>query len=701
LRVLKSRSSWIVLILLAMCAAAAVAVLRSEALRWRAQVIAIKATGGISDVSWRDLLTMLKPGGPFWLEPLATNPNPYASITNPYGSSTDVSAGAETFKTTCAACHGVDGRGRESAPSLVGRTLTHGDSDWAVYRTVRFGIDGTAMRPHPMPMKAAWQVVAFVHSLTTVHAPQDAASEDIPADFGVPFQSLRDQKVAADDWPTYSGSLNGVRHSTLRQIDATNVARLAPAWIRQFPSPESRGENTPIVDKGVMFVSMPVGQVIAIDAATGKQIWHFAKEPPPEVLTCCGNVNRGVAILDDTVFVGTLDAHVLALSARTGKLLWDTEVEDYRDGYSITSAPLAIDGLVVTGMGGGDYPVRGRIVALDAKTGKKVWEFKTIPEKGETGNDTWKGDSWMKGGTGSWVIGSYDPEQDLLIWGTGNPAPDFSAATRGPGDNLYSCSAVALDARTGKLRWYYQFTPGDVHDWDSSQVPILADRMDGGKLQKEVLWANRNGFFYVLDRTNGKFLRATPFVRQTWAKEIDPVTGRPVMNVDALPSAKGALVFPGPGGGTNWWPSSYDAHQDVFFIPALERGGVFFSTNAPKSTHGQTFLGSATQGVSGLKHYSVVRALDAQTGQLRWEYRLPPRESIGELGGITSTDGGVLFSADLSTFFALDSQSGRKLWSFELGADISAAPVTYEAGGKQFVAVTAGQTVAAFALPAN
>ncbi len=667
-------------------------------MRWRTKIVVTKATGGIADVSWHDLLGMLKPGSPFWLEPLAANPNPYATIVNPYSSIADITAGAEAFKTTCSACHGVDGRGRESAPSLVGRALAHGDSDWAMYRTIRFGIDGTAMRPHDLPLKTAWQLVAFVHSLTTVHAPQDAAAELVPPGYGAPFDQLRDLKTSAADWVTYSGTYNGVRHSDLQTIDRKNVAHLAPAWLRQFPSPEDRGENTPIVRNGLMFVSVPVGQVVAIDASTGKQVWRFARQPPSEVLTCCGNVNRGVAILDDTIYVGTLDAHLLALSARTGKLLWDTAVANYRDGYSITSAPLAFDDVVVTGMGGGDYPIRGKIVALDAKTGQKRWEFSTVPGKGEPGNETWAGDSWQQGGTGSWVTGSYDAEQDLLIWGTGNPAPDFNATGRA-GDNLYSCSAVALQAKTGKLVWHYQFTPGDVHDWDSSQVPVLADRMEDGKLQRQVLWANRNAFFYVLDRTNGKFLRGTPFAHQTWTTGLDPKTGRPAARADAIPTSKGTLVFPGPGGGTNWWPSSYDAKLDLFFVPALERGGVYFSEKTPAAKHAEVFLGSATQGVSGLKHYSVVRALEPQTGKLRWEYRLPPRDSIGELGGILSTDGGLVFSSDLSTFFALDSVTGAKLWSFELGATISAAPVTYEAGGKQYVAVTAGQSVVAFALP--
>lgn len=676
-------------------------VLAPHSMRWRAKILTLKATGQLPDIEWGELVHMLKPGSGFYLEGLAESRNVYASVTSPFSSAADLEAGRELFRSTCAACHGVDGRGREGAPSLVGRTLKHGDSDWALFRTIRYGIDGTPMRPHEMDRDKMWRLVSYVRSLTSERPPSESPSPAIPETFTVPFAEMRATATAQNDWLTYSGSYQGTRHSALAQIDRRSVARLAPAWIRQFPSPEDRGESTPLVRDGIMFVTANLGRVLALDATTGATIWQYTRAPAPDIRTCCGNVNRGAAILDDRIFIGTLDAHLIALNARTGAVLWDKVVADFREGYTITAAPLAFGELVITGVGGGDYPTQGFLAAYDVKTGEKRWSFKTIPGPGEPGNETWQNDSWRAGGAATWVTGSYDAERDLVIWGTGNPAPDFNASQR-PGDNLYSCSVVALHGATGKLAWYYQFTPGDDHDWDSAQVPVLAERQEGGQTRSQVLWANRNGFFYVIDRTTGKLVRATPFAHQTWAERID-ANGRPVRAKDSAPSAKGTLVFPGPGGATNWWPPSYDPKTDLFFVPTLERGGVFFSAgaNAPKATPGEVFLGSATQGITGLKHYTAVRAIQVATGERKWEYRLPPRETDGEIGGVLSTDGGLVFSADLSTFFALNSDTGERLWSFELGGRVSAAPMTFMAGGRQFVAVTAGQAIVAFTTVGN
>ena len=396
-------------------------------------------------------------------------------------------------------------------------------------------------------------------------------------------------------------------------------------------------------------------------------------------------VNRGVAILNDKVFFATSDARLMALSANTGQKVWESTIEEDINLYTVTGAPLAYKDLIVTGIttkGGG----RGVIVAYDANTGKERWRFHSIPGTGEEGSETWGGDSRLNGGASTWLTGSYDVENDILYWGVGNPKPDYIKSVR-KGDNLYSNSVVALRGSTGKLLWHFQFSPGDNHDWDSVQIPVLADRISGGITQRLLLWANRNGFFYILDRTSGEFIKATQFVRQTWADRID-LKGRPVLKIENAQSRDGVLTYPSNKGATNWWSPSYDPNLGLMFVPVLETGMLFFpgmDINSPPIPAGPI--------------YTAVRALDAFTGELRWEHRHATRYEDNTTGGLLSTQGGIVFGSDMSKFFALDSETGRELWSVATGEKIEATPVTFTLKGKQFVVVAAGGNLVAFGLP--
>jgi alcohol dehydrogenase (cytochrome c) len=462
-------------------------------------------------------------------------------------------------------------------------------------------------------------------------------------------------------------------------------SRIALAPAGDLVGARDKIEATPIVRDGVMYFTVPPGKVMAVDAASGRLIWEQIHkytylgggEGPLEQ-------NRGVALLGDRLFVGTWDSKLLALSAATGKVLWEAAVGDYPGTY-ISGAPLGFHDLVVTGVGSPPGYGRSFIVAFDANTGKERWRFMTIPGQGEPGNETWPGDSWKKGGAGTWLTGSYDPQSDVLYWGVGNPRPDFDAATR-KGDNLYSDSVVALRGTTGKLLWYFQFTPGDTHDWDSNQTPIIADRNTAQGLKRRLLWANRNGFYYVLDREHGAFELGLPFAKQTWTAGLD-VKGRPIPPADQHATVQGISTYPGAKGATNWWSPSYDPDLDLIFIPVLEQGMIFFPSGRTLPTTG------------GRSFYTGVRALDASTGKLVWEHRQDVRSDDDNTAGLLSTRGGVVFGADHGALFALDARTGNALWSVETGGAIYAAPITYSVNGEQFVSVITGRNLMTFALP--
>jgi len=522
---------------------------------------------------------------------------------------------------------------------------------------------------------------------------------------------LRNPAAEPGNWLTYSGNYASMRHSLLDQIDRDNVGELELKWVFQVDSPE-KFETSPLVVDGIMYLTEPPNTVVALDAASGRAFWRYEHVPSPESRPCCGSVNRGLAILGGTLYMATIDAELLAIDTVTGQPVWRTAVADPAKGYAMTVAPLIIDDKVVVGVAGGEFGIRGFIAAYDAATGAEVWRFYTIPGPGEPGHETWEGggDAWMHGGASVWVTGSYDPELNLTYWGIGNPGPDWNPAQR-PGDNLYSDSVVALDADTGELRWYFQFTPNDDYDYDSTQIPVLADiEMEAISSGKLMLWANRNGFFYVLDRTNGEFVLGNPFVRVNWASGLDE-SGRPI----ETPQPAGAVTYPCVGGGTNWYSPSYSPSTELFYVSAWENCGHVFRPVEAEYREGQRFLGGrptspdpgapglpgGTAGAGPINNWTdsvgngAILALDPRTGQRRWRFEMTDVSMSGVL--TTATD--LLFAGSREGHFhALDARDGELLWRASLGGQIANGPMTYMVDGRQHVAVAAGHSLYVFAL---
>jgi len=508
----------------------------------------------------------------------------------------------------------------------------------------------------------------------------------------VSYERIRRAESEPGNWLTYSGNYQSHRHSLLTQINLGNVARLKPAWVYQIRNAREV-ETSPIVLDGVLYITEKPNVVTALDGKTGRPLWSYRRALPTDVPACCGPVNRGVAILDDLLFLGTYDAHLVALDLRTGKERWDVIVGDYKVSHTITVAPLAVKDKVIVGIAGGDWGIRGFLDAYEAKTGKRSWRLWTVPGPGEPGHESWAGDSWKTGGATTWVTGSYDPELNLIYWGTGNPGPDYDGDVRA-GDNLYSASLLAIDADSGKLRWHFQFTPHDVHDWDSNQVPVLMEGIVNGRARKLVLQANRNAFYYMLDRTTGEFLSGNPYVKQTWASGLDK-RGRPIVLPNTAPTPEGTLVYPGLGGGTNWYSPSYSPSTRLFYVPGQEDYGQHYYKVKGEYVPGSIFESGGTRELPGVERYGAIKALEAETGKLRWEFRLHTPSSAGVL----STAGGLVFvGTSEGWFFALDAASGKPLWRFQTGGEIGANPVSFLVDQKQHVAIAAGQALFVFAL---
>jgi alcohol dehydrogenase (cytochrome c) len=533
------------------------------------------------------------------------------------------------------------------------------------------------------------------------------------ASFRVAAQVTADRLLRAaeepQNWLTYSGNYAGHRHSRLRQITPANVSNLEMKWIFQNQVFGS-WESSPIVLDGVMYLTQRPNDVLAIDARTGRIFWIYKYAVAPDFKVCCGANNRGLAILGHILFMGTLDAHLVALDARTGRPLWNTKVAEFSQGYSLSHAPLVVKDKVIVGVGGGEYGIRGFIAAYDAATGKEAWRFHTVPAPGEPGSDTWSGDTWKNGGGSIWVTGTYDPALNLTYWGTGNPGPDFNPAQR-PGDNLYTNAVVALDADTGRLKWHFQFTPGDRYDWDSTQVPVLVDAAWRGSPAKLLMLANRNGFFYVLDRATGKFLLGKPFIRQNWASGLDE-NGRPIQT----PQPAGTTTWPGQQGGTNWYSPSYSPHTGLFYIPTWENFGGVYSSQQSEYKPGRTFMGGSFRATPPVPDAPVppnirrgpintwtdaaahgsVAAIDPATGDRKWTF---PMYDLTD-AGILTTASDLLFTGGREGYFqALDARTGALLWKANLGStQIVSAPISYQVGGKQFVSVIAGNVMVAFGL---
>ncbi len=510
------------------------------------------------------------------------------------------------------------------------------------------------------------------------------------AQVNVPFERIRDADKEPGNWLTYSRDYSGQRYSPLSQIDAGNAGKLRMAWMNQANEMDTF-ETSPIVVDGTMFITKPPNIVEALDARTGRSIWTYRREIPKDFRGCCGKVNRGVAILGNTIYYGSVDAHLVALDARTGTVRWDVTMADHKLGYSGTGAPIAVKDKIIAGIAGGEFGVRGFLDAYDAKTGKRVWRFKTIPDKGETNNETWAGESWKTGSATTWVPGVYDAETNTVLWGTGNPGPDWNGDSR-LGDNLYSDCLVALDADTGAKKWHFQYTPHDVNDWDSTQTPILANGMYQGQMRKMVVLANRNGFYYSLDRTTGKFIAGRPFVKQTWAKGLDEA-GRPMRLPDSSPTVEGKLIYPSLGGGSNWYSSTFSPQTSLYYVNAKEEGAIYVK-GAAEFKAGTFFNGGGQRPYKSEEPFGAVRALDVATGEMKWEYKLHSPSHAG----LMTTAGGLVFGSNESSFFALDAKRGALLWRFESGGNIVANPISYLSDGKQYVAIAAKHALLVFGL---
>lgn len=494
------------------------------------------------------------------------------------------------------------------------------------------------------------------------------------------------------NWTTYSGNDAGHRHSALTQITPGNAAQLELKWIYQARIVE-KFQATPLAVDGVLYFTVPPSDAVAVDAATGVKIWEYKRRLPPLIQTCCGQVNRGLAVQGDRLFLATVDAHVVALDRKTGRVLWDREMVDYKAGYSATHAPLVVKNKVIAGVAGGEYGIRGFLDAYDVETGERQWRFYTVPGPGEFGNETWEGDSWKTGGAPIWMTGTYDADANLTYWGTGNPGPDWNGDVR-KGDNLFSSSVIALDADTGQRKWHFQFTPHDVHDWDATQVMTLVDRPFRGRPRRLLITANRNGFYYVLDRLTGEFLHAKAYVKQDWATQIDD-KGRPVRAPGKLPTPEGTRVYPQVAGGTNWNSPSYSPATGLFYVPVREGSSLYFKGEA-KYTPGARFQGGYFNNEQVMEDwYGAIRALDPATGEMKWEHRLllPP------WAGVLSTAGGVVFAGTEDGYFkALDAGTGRELKHWNLGGRVIASPMSFAVKGEQRVAIAAGSSLFVFGL---
>jgi alcohol dehydrogenase (cytochrome c) len=666
-------------------------------LQWRLRVLEAKVRGDLGEIPLRNLIGWLAPVSPVYLAGLAESPNVHASIVNLLTASDDAEQGKVLFLRHCGQCHGEGGHGH-TGPNLLDAVSSK--SDWSYFSTAKWGRAGTSMPPQPLSDSQIWQTHAYLRNEVLVaHGQPNTGGKVARPAIEVEMRQIVETDKTPGQWLTYAGNYAGHRHSLLPQLTKNNVRNLRLAWVAQLRQVDRELQATPIVADGVMFVSESRDGVVALNARTGEVIWTYRRPVPDRLSLCCGMPNRGVAVMGRTVFVTTIDAFLVALDANTGKQRWIVKVADYRDGYSMTGAPLALGDRVVVGVAGGEFGIRGFLAAYDTE-GRQLWRFHTVPGPGEPGHETWTGDAWKTGGAPTWTIGAYDPEEDVIYWGTGNPGPVFQANVR-PGDNLYSNSVVALEAKTGRLKWFYQFTPADEHDWDANQQPILADINWQGQKRAVVLWANRNAFFYALDRKTGEFLFAKPFVKQTWNLGFD-AKGRPRVAGSARPSARGALVWPAIMAATNWWPPSYDASRQLIFVPCSDAAGIYFQSEEVEFRRGERFDGStASFYARNLPSTAYVKAIDARTGDVRWEAVLESGSEnfVWTVGGVLSTSSGVVFAGYRDVFRAFDADTGKELWRVHLGGRVRGGPISFSLDGKQHVAVAAGHSMFVFLLP--
>jgi alcohol dehydrogenase (cytochrome c) len=542
------------------------------------------------------------------------------------------------------------------------------------------------------------------------------ASYGVHAQVG--YERLLNTAKEPQNWLTYSGNYFSTRHSLLTEITPDNVGNLEQKWMYQAAA-VGAWQTSPLVVDGIMYLTQRPNEVVALDAKTGRVFWIYRYTQAGPQIVCCGANNRGLAILGDTLFMGTLDAHLIAIDGKSGYPLWTTQVAESKAGYSLTLAPLVVKDKVIVGVGGGEFGIRGFIAAYEARTGKEVWRSYTIPGPGEPGDETWArcppitetfcdAEAWKHGGGSIWVTGSFDPELNLTYWGVGNAGPDWNADQR-PGDNLYTDSVVALDADSGRLRWHYQFTPHDRYDYDSVQIPVLADLDWNGAPLKAMLWANRNGNYYILERATGRFLVGRPFVKVNWMSTFDE-RGRPIQT----PQPPGQPTWPGNQGGTNWYSPSYSPRTGLFYVSAWENYATLFRGTPVKYQEGRNFGGGANRPYGpvpgapspGLRRGPInnwteaaatgaVLALDAKTGELKWRFAMTDVTD----SGILTTASDLLFTGGREGYFqALDARTGKLLWKASLGSQIVNGPITYAVDGKQYVATISGLSLCVFAL---
>ncbi len=628
-----------------------------------------------------------------------------------------IDEGRALYQGRCISCHGDGGAGGELGPNIIGRlailddaqignailsgkpvggmpAFTLGDAELngliAYLRTFRPG-----PRRAPESLSVALTTGGSLSGEVIGRSLNDLQLRTADGKIALlrPDGNKFRRVTSQSDWPTYHGDVSGNRYSELDQINVANVSRLAPAWVYNV-SGAGRLQATPLVVDGVMYVTN-VNECIALDAGTGRQLWRYSR-PRTQGLAgdAASGINRGAAVAGDRLFLITDHAHMMALNRFTGDLLWDSVMADWRQNYGATSAPLVVGDFVVSGISGGDEGARGFIAAYRQDTGAEVWRTWSVPAPGEPGSETW-GPDLSHPSSATWFTGTYDPELDLIYWPVGNPGPDYNGSYR-PGDNLYSNSILALDARTGAMKWYFQYTPHDLWDWDSVQPPVLVDAEWNDEDRKLLLHANRNGFFYVLDRVTGEFLLGEPFVEKlTWASGLDE-KGRPILNPNQTPTPDGVEVCPAVEGATNWFATSYSPHTGYYYVQTLEKCNIFRSREEQWQA-GRSYYAGSTSPVPGGTPRKILRAIDIQDGEIMWE--LPQIGPANSWGGVLSTAGGiVVFGEDSGSLMAVDAEDGRMLWSFPTNTLWKASPITYMLDGKQYFAVASGSNILAFAL---
>jgi alcohol dehydrogenase (cytochrome c) len=498
-------------------------------------------------------------------------------------------------------------------------------------------------------------------------------------------------RPASDTWPTYNGDYSGRRNSPLTQIDRSNVKNLGLQWIYRTSNTGLSGfagsvKSTPLLVKGTLYFTMP-DNVWAVDARTGSEIWHYRYPENPGVHIG----SRGVGMYGDWLYFESPDCNLIAIDAKDGKERWRKTIADVKAEYFCTMAPLVVGNKVIVGVGGDSLDNPGFLEARDPETGERQWRWETEPMPGQPGSETWPGAEAMRHGGGmTWMTGTYDPELHLLYWTTGNPNPVHAGDAR-KGDNLWTCSIVALDPDTGKLQWAFQPSPHDTHDWDAVQTPVLFDGEMNGERRKMLAQASRNGYFFVLDRKTGENLLTAPFMRNNWAKGID-ARGQPIPDPKKEPTRDGTLVSPSSNGATNWFPPSFDPAKGLFYVNASQNYSVFYYTAEGKP-----------EGYAGrddfLAFSSILLAIDYRTGKIRWEHDISGAGAMS-FGGLLSTAGSVLFAGDTSgNLLGLDSDNGKTLWHARVGQNTSNGPIAYMADGRQYVLFGAGDSLFCFALP--